>query len=102
MKTYCVVTIGKVLRKLRETQNLSQQLLAERSSLDRSYISLLERGLKRPSLHTTFALATGLGIPAYKLVQEIEEHIRNEMLGRTSADLHPNTLGAMIEPILIT
>jgi transcriptional regulator with XRE-family HTH domain len=35
---------GRHLRKIREEKRLSQEELAFRSNLDRTYISLLERG----------------------------------------------------------
>lgn len=37
------------LRELRKRKGLSQKELAERAGVDQSYISLLERGLSRPS-----------------------------------------------------
>lgn len=63
---------GKVLRKRRLACGLSQQELAFASDLDRTYISLLERGLRQPSLSTIFALSETVGIKPSKLMEEIQ------------------------------
>jgi transcriptional regulator with XRE-family HTH domain len=64
---------GKALKRLRKERNLSQEKLADLSGLDRSYISILERNLKLPSLYTILALASGLGIKASEFIMEMEK-----------------------------
>ena len=66
---------GKVLRSERIKINLSQEKLAELADLDRSYISLLERGLKQPSLATIFALSKALGIKPHQFIEEVEKMV---------------------------
>lgn len=51
---------GEALRQARVSQGLSQQDLALESELDRTYISLLERGLRQPTITTLIALANAL------------------------------------------
>jgi transcriptional regulator with XRE-family HTH domain len=63
---------GKALKRLRKERSLSQEKLADLSGLDRSYISILERNLKLPSLYTILALASGLGIKASEFMMEME------------------------------
>ena len=41
---------GHALRELREAREYSQEDLANESDLDRTYISMLERGIKNPTL----------------------------------------------------
>ncbi|ASE53767.1 helix-turn-helix transcriptional regulator [Stenotrophomonas maltophilia] len=60
---------GEVLRQTRTGVGLSQQELALRAELDRTYISLLERGKRQPSLVTLLALADAMAIDAAELVQ---------------------------------
>ncbi|MCU7907156.1 MAG: helix-turn-helix domain-containing protein [Candidatus Thiodiazotropha sp. (ex Epidulcina cf. delphinae)] len=48
---------GDVLRELRNKKNISQETLALESELDRTFISLMERGLRQPSLTTILLLA---------------------------------------------
>lgn len=66
------VIFGQQLRKIREERKLSQEELALRSKLDRTYISLLERGKRRPTLNTIFALAAQLDISPSEMVRMVE------------------------------
>ncbi|HBL74737.1 MAG: transcriptional regulator [Bacteroidetes bacterium GWF2_42_66] len=63
---------GKVLRELREANHISQEKLAEYCDLDRTYISLLERGLRQPTITTIFKLANALNISPSKLIEKVE------------------------------
>lgn len=61
---------GEVLREVRASRKLSQQDLALEAELDRTYISLLERGLRQPTLTTLIVLASALGVDAAALVKQ--------------------------------
>lgn len=67
-----VEVFGKVLRELREANHISQEKLAEYCELDRTYISLLERGLRQPTITTIFKLAKALNISPSRLIEEVE------------------------------
>ncbi|MBB6731404.1 helix-turn-helix domain-containing protein [Cohnella zeiphila] len=69
------VIFGQQLRKIREERKLSQEELAFRSKLDRTYISLLERGKRRPTLNTIFALTAQLDIAPSELVRMVEKNL---------------------------
>lgn len=62
-------SFGKRLQKLRTDLNLSQEKLAEIAGFDRTYISLLERGIRNPSLVNIFKLAKALNISPDKLLK---------------------------------
>ena len=62
---------GIVLREQRLKADLSQQNLAFECDLDRTYISLLERGLRQPSLNTLFLIADALEIKPEALVVKV-------------------------------
>lgn len=64
---------GKVLRKFRTERSLSQEELAHICELDRTYISLMERGKRKPTITTIFALAKGLKTEASSLVMKTEQ-----------------------------
>lgn len=66
---------GQELRKIREERNLSQEELAFLAKLDRTYISLLERGKRRPTLNTVFALAKQLNIAPSEIIRLVEEKV---------------------------
>lgn len=55
---------GDNLKEMREGAGLSQERLAELADLDRTEVSLLERGKRMPRLDTIVALARGLDLHA--------------------------------------
>lgn len=67
-----ISVFGKVLRELRERNNLSQEKLAEYCDLDRTYISLLERGLRQPTITTIFKIADALKISPSEVIKQVE------------------------------
>jgi transcriptional regulator with XRE-family HTH domain len=64
---------GQVLRKHRAINKLSQEKLSQECGLDRSYISLLERGLRQPSLTTILLLSKTLNTSAAAFIHDVEE-----------------------------
>jgi transcriptional regulator with XRE-family HTH domain len=62
---------GIVLGDLRRARSLSQEALAQESELDRTFISLLERGLRQPSLTTILQLADALRVRPEQLVADV-------------------------------
>ncbi len=64
---------GEMLKKYRKQASLSQEELAHLCSLDRTYISLLERGKRRPTLNTIFTIAKALQINPSTIVQDVEK-----------------------------
>lgn len=63
---------GRAVRRRRKAAGLSQEALAQDAGLHRTYISLLERGLRQPQLETICALAKGLGTTMAELVGELD------------------------------
>ena len=66
---------GLVLKQCRQTAGLSQEKLALECELDRTYISLLERGLRTPTLHTIFVLADHLGVSPVSMVKAVKQQL---------------------------
>ena len=64
---------GATVKARRLQLGLSQESLAFRAGLHRTYISDLERGLKGPSLRVVIRLAYALDLPAADLVQMTED-----------------------------
>lgn len=64
---------GKRLREVRLSFEISQEELAHRSGLDRSYVGQVERGERNLTLENIYRLAEGLRIPAASLVVELNE-----------------------------
>ena len=64
--------IGTELRKARTNAGLSQEQLADRAGVHRTYVSLLERNKKSPTLDVFFRLCRALGIKPSRLLARIE------------------------------
>ena len=70
-KNPILVVLGKNVRELREQGKLTQETLAERSGLDPSYISGIERAVRNPSVLSLARLAHGLGCTVSEVCQSI-------------------------------
>lgn len=66
------VAFGIVLRELRKQRELSQEVLAHESGLERNYISLLELGRNSASIKTLFKLAPVLGVSVSEFMVQVE------------------------------
>ena len=61
---------GARVRELRLARGLSQEQLAERAGLHRTYVSSLERGRRNVGLDNILDLAAALEVPAARLFQD--------------------------------
>lgn len=78
---HCVArAFGIVLRTARQGASFSQEDLAHEAGIDRTYPSLLERGLRQPTLAVVVSLAAALGIEPTILVQMTVARLRTESL----------------------
>ena len=68
-----VNSFGISVRQLREQQGWSQEVLAERADLNRSYVGELERGQAIPSLLTIKKLATALNLSLPNFLSHTEQ-----------------------------
>ena len=66
---------GAVLRGRRIAMRLSQEELAGLAGLHRTFISLIERGQRNPSLDVIRKLALALDTTATSLVSEVEQQL---------------------------
>jgi transcriptional regulator with XRE-family HTH domain len=64
---------GKVVRSLRDARGWSQEQLAARAELNRSYMGEIERASAMPSLATAAKLAVALELPLSRLIRSCEE-----------------------------
>jgi transcriptional regulator with XRE-family HTH domain len=61
-------TFGVQLKTLREQEGFSQDDLAQLTGMDRTFISLMERGLRQPSLTTLSKISVALEMPLSKIL----------------------------------
>jgi transcriptional regulator with XRE-family HTH domain len=67
--------IGSELKRKREQLGLSQEELAERSGLHRTYITDIEQGKRNITLKSLFQLTKALQIPLGELFSSIQKKI---------------------------
>jgi transcriptional regulator with XRE-family HTH domain len=67
------IVFGRILQEKRQEKGLSQEQLAQLCGLDRTYISLLERGLRQPTLNSLFSISKGLGISPCVFIELLEK-----------------------------
>lgn len=66
---------GEVMRQTRTSRRISQQALALESGLDRTYVSLLERGHRQPTLAALILLANTLDTDPALLVRKAKARL---------------------------
>jgi len=69
------IAFGKALKVLRVERGLSQVDLAQLANFDRTYPSLLERGLRTPTLAMVLRIADALEVHPTVLVEETKKHL---------------------------
>jgi transcriptional regulator with XRE-family HTH domain len=80
---------GIAVRRLRHRLGISQETLAERADLHRTYISDVERGSRNVTLTTMERLARGLEVSmASLLAQTVEPAARVEPATRKPSNAH--------------
>jgi transcriptional regulator with XRE-family HTH domain len=66
---------GLVLKNIREECGITQEALALQSDLDRTYISLLERGLRMPTIATLFKMSPALKKTPSEIISIVEKKL---------------------------
>ena len=66
------VKFGKRIRALRGDLGMTQEMLATKVGLDRSYMGFLERGERNPSLEVIIKIAKALNIKPDELLKDIK------------------------------
>jgi len=64
---------GDALRQLRKARKLSQEDLGDASNSDRTFVSMLERGLVSPTLRTMVKLSVALKLAPSELIRQTEK-----------------------------
>ena len=62
--------VGVNVRRYRNLRRWSQEKLGFESGLHRTYISGVERGVRNPTVLVLFEIATALGVPTARLLDE--------------------------------
>lgn len=65
--TPALIALGEAVRSARLARGVSQEDLAARAGLDRSYMSSIERGAQNPGIVSVLRVANALGMTASEL-----------------------------------
>lgn len=65
--------VGSVLQKMRLKAGMTQEELASKAKVDRTYISMLEHDKKSPTLDMLFRLCKALGVKASMVIGRVEK-----------------------------
>lgn len=68
MKKNILLKFGKQVRKIRLEQSLSQEELADKAGVHRTYIGMIERAEKNITLENIEKIAKALGVSPRELV----------------------------------
>lgn len=67
-----LAALGRNVRRQRDAKQFTQEKLAEKSGLDPTYISDIERGLRNPGIKNVAKLAKALGRTTAELCQGVD------------------------------
>ncbi len=60
--------VGRNVKRVREANGLSQEVLAELSGFSQQYLSDLENGKRNPTVVTVYEIASALGVSHLELL----------------------------------
>ncbi|PZQ01900.1 MAG: transcriptional regulator [Variovorax paradoxus] len=67
-----LVALGAAIRRSRQARGISQEELAHRSAIDRSYMSSIERGGQNPGIVSIARIAAAMDMTVAELMAEAE------------------------------
>lgn len=65
--------LGEEIQKARKAAEMTQEKLAYRADIDRTYLSQLENNRKSPTVDVLFRLCDAMGLSASKLIARVEK-----------------------------
>jgi transcriptional regulator with XRE-family HTH domain len=89
-----LVAMGKYIRQKRVSLGLSQEELATRAGLHRTYISDVERGIRNLTIGAAWFVAHGLGVDFKEMINALEV---NREENRDREQLSPPSFSGMTE-----
>src|SRR6266404_7245553 len=76
--------IVRLVQQERKRRNLSRYAVSQNSGVSESMLSLVERGLRNPTMELMLRIADGIGADLPKLIKTATASIRREPRGRVS------------------
>ena len=70
-----VESVAQCVQRLRHEKGISQEDLAERANLDRTYISGIERAVRNISLNSLSSIIHALGLTTKEFLEELHKDL---------------------------
>ncbi len=67
-----LAAFGRNVARIRDERGFSQDKLAEKADLDRTYLSGIERGVRNPGIKVVIRLARALGVTVDQLCKGVD------------------------------
>ena len=99
------IVIGKRIKEYRKRKKWTQEILGERSGVEPSNISHIERAATKLSLPTLIKIANALGVTLDELVYDNlkkSEHVSLSCINELLTDCTPEELRAICEVVKAT
>lgn len=99
------IMIGNRIREVRKSKKWTQEILAEKSGIEPSNISHIERAATKLSLQTLVSIANALEVSADDLLYgnlEKSSHVSAKIINDLLSDCNPDELVAIAEVLKIT
>lgn len=90
-----LLALSQAVRERREVLRLTQEEVAERAKLHRTYISDIERGARNLSLRSLVELARALELQASDLVITVEQRLSELKAVTATSDPDPLPVGEL-------
>ncbi len=97
--------IGNRIKDIRTAKSWTQAKLAEKSGVEPSYVSHIERGVTKLSLPTLISIANALEVSLDEIVYTNlakSTHISNGMIDNLLSDCTPEEISAIVEVVKTT
>ena len=65
---YILIKFGQRLQKVRKSHGISQEELAERLMMHRTYVGMIERGERNPTIRTLYKIARALKVSSSEVL----------------------------------
>jgi len=69
--------VGKTIARYRKKKNMTQVVLSDFAVIQRTHLSAIERGARKPTLETLYRISQALQIKMSEIVASIEEEMKN-------------------------
>ena len=67
-----LAAFGRNVARIRDERGFSQDKLAEKAEIDRTYLSGIERGLRNPGIRVVICIARALGVTVDQLCKGVD------------------------------